>query len=55
MESAKDILDRLKSEYANNAEALELIDNSYDDVLAQPSEVAVRQAKDCERVLSLYY
>lgn len=54
-ETARDIMNRLKAEYADYDEALELIENSYDDILSYPPDRALRLAKDAERTLSLYY
>lgn len=36
METAKDIMDRLKESYADDPEALELIVNSYDEIVNMP-------------------
>lgn len=52
---AKDILDRLREEYSDDPDAVELIDNSYDEILSFPHERAVLLAKQAEITLSCYY
>lgn len=54
-ETAREILDRLLLEYADDAEAVRLLTQSYDEILSYPEERAVLLAKDAERTLSLYF
>ena len=54
-ETAKQIMDRLKAEYADYPEALELIANSYDEIVSEAPERGRMLALDAERTLSLYY
>lgn len=54
-ETAKQIMDRLRKEYADYPEALELINNSYDAYISYPPEKGRRLALDAEATLSLYF
>lgn len=54
-QDAKDILDRLREEYSDDRDALELINNSYDEILSFPHERAVLLAKQAELTLSCYF
>ena len=55
METAKDRLDRLLLEYADDKDAVEPVKDAYDDALSYPPEDALKQAKEAEWTLSLYY
>ncbi len=56
METARDIMDRLKKSYADYPEALELIANSYDEIVTMPDqERARRLAMNAESTLAAYY
>lgn len=56
MESAKDIMDRLKKQYADYPEALELVTNSYDEIVALPDKDRARRlAMNAESTLAAYY
>ena len=54
-QEAKDILDRLREEYSDDPDALELINNSYDEILSFHHERAVLLAKQAEVTLSCYF
>ena len=54
-EEAKQILDRLKEEYQDYEEALELINQSYDEILSYPPERALRLAMSAESTLKTFY
>lgn len=53
--AAKDILDRLLSEYADDREAVELIRDSYDEILSYEPDRALLLARQAEHTLSVYY